>query len=51
MSRIENSAFKWNNKGIDLPAGFAMLSLNHYGSMSQKFICFKEKQIWKIFSA
>jgi len=31
----ENSASKWNNKGIDLPAEFAMLSFKHYGSMSQ----------------
>ena len=35
ISGIENSAFKWNNIGIDLPAGFAVLSLNYYGTMSQ----------------
>ena len=39
------------NKGLDLPAEFAVLYLNHYGTMSQSIICFKVKQIWKIFSA
>ena len=48
---MEISASKWNNKEIDLPAEFAVLYLNHYGTMSQSIICFKVKQIWKIFSA
>jgi len=34
LSGIENSTSKWNNKGIDLSAEFAVLSLNHYGSLS-----------------
>jgi len=34
-----------------MPAEFAVLSLNHSETMSQQIICFKVKQIWKIFSA
>ena len=35
LSGVENSASKWNNKGIDLPAEFAVFSLNQYGTSSQ----------------
>ena len=34
-ANIYDCLFKRNNKGLDLPAGIVVLSLNYYGTMSQ----------------